>query len=184
MKLSYLIDAWLVLLLAVGIGAALAGVQVSLNDRIVANQRNKTLSRIPIVVPGAVQEMTRELTLDEQTVYRAIDRDDKQVGWVVRASGNGYADKIELLIGLSADAATVTGIAVLKHSETPALGDKIVEPAFRDQFAGQATDQPVRVVKDGGQIVSVTAATVSSRTVCDIVNKAVAQWKTKLAAKN
>jgi electron transport complex protein RnfG len=181
MKLSYLIDAWLVLLLAVGIGAALAGVQISLNDRILTNQRNKTLSRVPIVVPGAVQEMTRELTLNDQTVYKAIDRSDKQIGWVIRASGNGYADKIELLIGLSPDASTVTGIDVLKQSETPALGNKIVEPAFRDQFAGKATDQPVRVVKDGGDVVAVTAATVSSRAVCDIVNKAVAQWKPKLA---
>ena len=182
MKLKYLIDAWLVIVLAIGIGVALAGVQISLADRIDANKRDKTLSRIPAVVPGAVQDKTEELTLDGQTVYKAIDADGKQIGWVIRAVGDGYADKIELLIGLSADASTITGMDVLKQSETPALGNKIQEPPYKNQFAGQPTDKPVMLTKDGGQIVAVTAATVSSRSVCDIVNDALAQWKRKLAA--
>ncbi len=180
MKVQYLIDAWLVLLLAVCFGAALAGVQMALADRIAANEKNKTLSRIPQLIPGADPTKIIERTLDGETVYQVRNRAGEPVGWAVTAVGDGYADKIRLLIGLSPDASALTGIDVLSQKETPALGDNITTADFRQQFAGKPTDDPLKVDQDGGGIEALTAATISSRSVCDIVNKAVARWKPRL----
>lgn len=180
MKLKYLIDAWLVILLALGFGAALAGVHIGLSPRIEQNKLEKTLRQIPQVVPGAVKEKSQGVEIDDVTVYKAFDESDKHIGWVVPAKGDGYADKIELLIGLNPDVTQITGIAVLSQKETPALGDKINNESFRDRFRDKPTDQPLAVRKDGGTIEAITAATVSSRAVCDIVNAAVKQWRPKL----
>ena len=46
MKNNYLVQAWLVLALAVGFGAALASVQVALQPRIDENKRNETYEYI------------------------------------------------------------------------------------------------------------------------------------------
>ncbi len=203
MKNNYLVQAWLVLVLAIGFGAALAGVQVGLGPRIEQNKRAKTLRQIPSLVRGDWQ--IESVAIDGQRLQVAlaggqtqtlvvesvnfgekaamkIMQADQHIGWVVRASGQGYADVIELLVGLSPDASTLTGIAVLSQKETPALGDKITTADFRSQFTGAQADGSLSVVKDGGSIESITAATISSRSVCDIVNDAVDQWQAKLKA--
>ncbi len=184
MKLKYLFDAWLVIFLALGFGAALAGVHIGLSPKIEQNKLDKTLREIPQVVPGAVKEKSQPVEIESITVYKAFDETDKHIGWVVPAAGDGYADKIELLVGLNPDASQITGLAVLSQKETPALGDKIKAPDFRDRFRDKSTDQPLAVIKDGGAIEVITAATVSSRAVCDIVNSAVKQWRPKLKELN
>jgi electron transport complex protein RnfG len=203
MKNNYLVQAWLVLVLAICFGAALAGVQVGLGPRIERNKRAKTLRQIPSLIHGqgqvesvAIDGQNLQVTLvDGQTQTLAVEsvnfgeqaamkitQAGEQVGWVVRASGQGYADVIELLIGLSPDASTITGIAVLSQKETPALGDKITTADFRGQFAGTEADGSLAVTRDGGSIEPITAATISSRSVCDIVNEAVSRWQPKLKA--
>ena len=189
MKNNPLIQAWLVLVLALGFGAALAGVQVWLGPRIEENKRNETYDQIPKLVPGADKAGTREVTVtvgsQERVVYQAVAADGAHVGWVVRASGMGFADRIELLIGLDARAETLTGLYVLENKETPALGNKIKEAGFRGRFAGKATGRPLAVTKGkdpaAHEIQAITSATVSSEAVTQIVNAAVAEYKAALA---
>lgn len=199
-----LTQAWLILLLAVSFGAALAGVEAGWGERIEANKRAETLRRIPALVLGAeatggaavevldervevrsTEGESRTVAVEERrmaghTVYAATDEASGALhGWVVRAADQGYADTIELLIGLSPDGQTLTGLYVLSQKETPGLGDAIRGEAFRAQFVGQSTLSPLEVVRDAaggrarGEIVALTAATISSRSVCDIVNHAV-----------
>lgn len=179
MKNGYIRQAWLVLMLALCFGAALAGVQVALGRRIAANKEAEILSQIPVLVPTAATGSAE--TIAGETVYRALDGDGAHVGWVARAAGYGFADRIELLIGLDRSADRITGLYVLDQKETPALGNKIIEKKWRKQFAGASALQALAVVKDGGEIVSVTGATISSRSVCDIVNAAMAKLRDSLA---
>jgi len=170
-KKGYLTQAWLVLLLATGFGAALAGVHLTLKDEIAENKRRDTLGRIPTLVPGA--EKGEVARLAGTLVYGAVDADGRQVGWVVPASGQGYNDRIELLIGLDPEALTLTGLYVLDQKETPGLGNKITSrKVFLDQFAGLMLDKALKVDKDdpAGTINAISGATISSRAVCDIVN--------------
>ena len=181
MKGGYLQQAWLVILLAVLFGGALAAVQTVLGERIEANKRDETISQIPVLVPGA--SSAEASVIANRVVYRASDG-EKQVGWVIQAAGQGFADQIELLVGLDLEMNRLTGLYVLAQKETPGLGNKIVEDGWRSQFGGRPTSGALVVTKEepssDGQIRAVTGATISSDSVCEIVNRAVAEVQAEL----
>ncbi len=194
---SNLVQAWLVLLLALCFGSALAAVQVKLSDTIAANKLNETLEQVPALIwgeapaPESVQITPGTLSVSKDgqktsyTLYR-VAQDDKVDGWVVKAGGQGYGDKLELLIGTDADVQKITGLFVLEQKETPGLGNKIAEPQWRNQFVGKSTDTPLEVVKGKGQgpatIDAITGATISSRSVTGIVNATIANLRGRLDA--
>jgi len=198
MKNSYIGQAWLVLVLATCFGAALAGVHVALEDRIRRNKIDRTYGEIPklVRVPGglgrppraAVKDKTQEyLTPDGRVVYKAFDAAGEHIGWVIKGEGDGYADRIELLIGLDAACGKLTGLSVLDQKETPGLGNKIESEKWRKQFReGLSAARPLVVKKgaaraDRNEIKAVTGATMSSDSVCEIVNEAVARFRAQLA---
>ncbi|MBN1851383.1 MAG: FMN-binding protein [Pirellulales bacterium] len=184
---NYITQAWLVILLALLYGSALAGVHVGLSDRIEHNKRNEIYSQIPNLVPDAVQEKTQEKTvqgLDGKTtiVYQACDAKGQCIGWVLRGSGQGFADRIELLVGIDPTLSSITGMYVLDQKETPGLGNYITDPErFQNQFATKKIDPPLVVVKSDPdpqhEILAITGATISSESVSDTVNKTIANLK-------
>jgi len=183
-KGGYIKQGWLVLVLAGCFGAALAAVHVGLGQRIESNKLGDTLGQVPKLVPGAVEG--RSELLGGRTVYRAVDSSGRTVGWVLPVGGGGFADRIELLIGLDASAATITGLYVLEQKETPGLGNRIEEPAWRAQFTGRSAQRRLAVTKadkpGADEIQAVTGATISSRSVTDIVNDAVGRFRAELGA--
>lgn len=179
----YFSQSWLVLVLAMVFGGALAGMHVAVSDKIRENKLNETLSQIPELVPGA--ETGEPMEIDGVRVYRAL-KDGQTAGWVVPASGQGFADTIEILVGLDGPAEKITGVYILDQKETPGLGNKILEEIWRGQFAGKRTDQPLVLTKtepSGQQIESITGATISSETVVDVVNRKMDEIRDILAAK-
>jgi len=184
---NYIIQAWLVILLALLYGSALAGVHVGLSDRIERNKRNEIYSQIPNLVTNAVQEKTQEKAVQgadgkTSTVYQACDVNGKCLGWILRGSGQGFADRIELLVGLDPKLDTITGMYVLDQKETPGLGNYITDPGrFQNQFTKKKSDPPLAVVKSNPnpdhEILALTGATISSESVSDIVNKTIANLK-------
>jgi len=180
-----LADAWLVLVLSVVFGATLALVEVVLGggDR----DLELTLDQVPTLVPGATTGEPDESLVPGRRVFRALDDSGKLVGWVVQGQGQGYADKIDLLVGLDPKATTLTGLYVLRHKETPGLGDGITSPEFLGQFSGVSTSltllaRQAPADKTTGVIKALTGATISSGSVCNIVNETVAAVKEPLAA--
>jgi Na+-transporting NADH:ubiquinone oxidoreductase subunit C len=95
----------------------------------------------------------------------------------VPAEGNGYADVIKLMVGLTAEADELTGAAVLANNETPGLGNLIKNQSFLRQFAGkpsyvqieavQGVDDPANLGRD--EIAALSGATISSQSVADII---------------
>lgn len=186
----FIVQAWLVLLLASFFGAALAGIQLSLAPKIEANKLNETLEKVPELILGAdaareFKDENRSMEIAQQfieagpgdmkktySVFQA-KTDGQTAGWVVKASGQGYADKIELLVGVNPEAQTITGLFILDQKETPGLGNKIMEPVWRNQFIDKSTQQPLTAVKTKAaapnEINAITGATISSKAVCDIV---------------
>lgn len=170
---GFLGQAWLVLTLSICFGAGLAAVQAKLGPIIQKNKDNEMLSQYTLV-PTAVKGRFLEGNKD---VVEALDAGDKLVGYVVKGSGVGFADKVEVLIGLDGRAETITGIFVLSQKETPGLGDKITREPFLANFRGIPADGNLEVDKKGGTIVAVTSATVSSETVTYTVNRAVREFQ-------
>jgi electron transport complex protein RnfG len=202
---SNLAQAWLILVLALIFGAALAAVQVNLSQTIRNNKLKETLERIPELVWGAdnagkIQNRNPALDIAPGTV--AVEKDGKTSyyqlyrvslagrlsGWVVKAGGQGYADKIELLIGLDPAAETITGLFILEQKETPGLGNKISLSRWRNQFIQKSTELPLTVVKGksptSNSIDAVTGATISSRSVTGIVNRTIDDIKGRLNPAN
>lgn len=199
-KNANLTQAWLVLLLALFFGAALATVQVQLSDIIAANKLNETLAQVPGLIWGettaAAPQSDASVQITPGTavvkkngkssayqLYR-VAKDNQVKGWVIKASGQGYADKVEVLIGVDADLDRITGLFVLEQKETPGLGNKITFPEWRSQFVGKQTDTLLQVIKDDKQgdhtIDAITGATISSRSVTTIVNTTIGNLKGEL----
>jgi len=181
MKNSYIGQAWLVIALSVCFAAALAAVEAQLGQRIKDNKLAATREQIPLLVPGAKDSRPYRSGAG-QTVYKALDGDHGHVGWVVPATGQGFADKIELLVGLDADAKVIRGVYILDQKETPGLGNKITGEKFLKWFRRQDALRPLKVVKRGAvpgqsRVEAVTGATISSTSVCDIVNRAVVEFR-------
>ena len=200
-KNSNLAQAWLVLLLAVAFGAALAAIQINLARIIADNKLNETLDKVPELVWGAEQAdkmAAQPNTVDIAAKSVIVEFEDKRrnyplyrvakdgmlAGWVLKARGQGYADKIELLLGLDPKAQTITGLFILEQKETPGLGNKITFPEWRGQFLGKKTESQLNVIKGGklgpSDIDSVTGATISSQAVTRIVNRTIADVKNQL----
>jgi len=185
-KRDYLAQAWLVIVLALLYGGALATVQTALSGRIAENKRNETYNVIPDLVPGADKARTAEVVVvggngKEVRVYRAFSPDGTPCGWVLPSSGQGFADRIELLVGLDAPCSVITGVYILDQKETPGLGDYITGEDFRDRFRAKPTAEPLVVVKTDPrtetEIRVLTGATISSESVSGIVNAAVRNLK-------
>ena len=201
LRKSSLVQAWLVLVLAVGFGVSLAGVQLALGPVIESNKINETLEKVPELVLGnalaakmagedqTLEIVSRQVTVKKSdrdkfySVYEARYQGDLK-GWVVKTKGQGYADIIELLLGLSPDLRTITGLFVLDQKETPGLGNKIVTDAWRGQFIDAPAERSLVVLKTGasrpGEIDAVTGATISSRSVTAMINTAIGDLRKPL----
>jgi len=198
----YIIQAWLVILLAFLFGMSLAGIQLTLSPKIEMNKTNETLGKVPELVLGvegaaALGNTGKALEIDsrvvdveknnKKTFYRVFEAIDKgkPVGWVVKSSGQGYADKIELLIGFGPRMQAIKGLFILEQKETPGLGNKISDWKWRQQFVNKLIDRPLTVVKTGArasnEIDAITGATISSRSVCAIVNNTINDLKDPLS---
>ncbi|NQU20716.1 MAG: FMN-binding protein [Candidatus Nealsonbacteria bacterium] len=186
---GYLSQAWLVILLALVYGGALAGVQTKLQPMIDENKRLETYRQIPALVGIAESTDDAEIIIEQrqiedddgrkQKVYLALV-DGKPQGWVLPAGGMGFADRIELLIGLDPAAETITGLWVLDQKETPGLGDLIRDEEFRSRFVGKSTGEHIEAKpepKRSNEILTLTGATISSRSVAEIVNQTVERFK-------
>lgn len=86
-------------------------------------------------------------------------------GVVVVVSGVGYGGTIDVMLGLNPEG-TITGIEVLRHSETPGLGAKITEEKFLQQFPSKnIKNTKWSLKKSGGDIDQISGATISPQAV-------------------
>ena len=98
-------------------------------------------------------------------------------GAVFQTTSRGYAGDIVVLVGVDTSG-TLLGVRVIRHQETPGLGDKIeaAKAKWIDDFAGKSLASPPPekwgVKKDGGVFDQFAGATITPRAVV----KAVKQW--------
>ncbi len=109
------------------------------------------------------------------TVYRSR-KDGTVNGAVFQTSARGYAGDIVVLIGVDANG-TLLGARVIKHQETPGLGDKIeiAKAKWIEDFKGKSLAEPSPerwgVKKDGGVFDQFAGATITPRAVVKAVKQ-------------
>jgi electron transport complex protein RnfG len=104
----------------------------------------------------------------EATIYRAR-RDKNIIALIVPAiAHDGYSGDIDMIVGVNRDG-SLAGVRVLRHKETPGLGDKIdvKKSQWIVSFNGKSLQVPVRekwkVKKDGGAFDQFAGATITPR---------------------
>ncbi|MCK5076827.1 MAG: RnfABCDGE type electron transport complex subunit G [Calditrichia bacterium] len=107
-------------------------------------------------------------------------------GYALKASKAGYEAKVETMVGVDVEG-VIKKIIIIDQKETPGLGarcteDTPVDPNRKkwttEQFIGKTMKQ-MKVDKDGGEIVSITGATITSRTVANSIKEALEEFLNK-----
>ncbi|PIS29739.1 electron transporter RnfG [Candidatus Saganbacteria bacterium CG08_land_8_20_14_0_20_45_16] len=160
-------------------GGVLAYVYQWAELKIAANQVRETDAAVFKVVPGTKSYKT--IAKDDLTYFECFDDVDGKLGTAILCQGNGYQGVIKLIVGVNADFSKFTGMSVLEQLETPGLGAKISEAVFQAQFNNLAARPPIEYVKGispskPNEIQAITGATISSRSVVNIINKTIEEW--------
>lgn len=91
----------------------------------------------------------------------------------VEATGKGgFGGDLKIMVGIDLVKEVQTGMEVVSHSETPGLGARIVETAFRRQWQGLSIDDSVALTSDGGVIDAISGASTTSRAAVNGTNDA------------
>jgi RnfABCDGE-type electron transport complex G subunit len=171
----------IVVLTAVGLisGGFLAGVAKLTEERIALNIQAEIEEAIAEVVDDA--EVNQKLHEEEDfVIYRELDKEGNLAGFAVQATGVGFQDKITLMFGLDESLTKITGLTIIDQNETPGLGAKIEDwDAFLQFWENKEATGPLTLRKPAantpGELLSteintITAATISSTKVLEIVN--------------
>ena len=174
----------IVLTVVAVVAGLLLGYVNKLTAEPIAQANAKALSdAIALVVPGfdnepAANPDTIEVDGVTYKIYKAT-KGDKFIGAAVESSANGFGGALTVLVGFDADG-KIIDYSLLSHAETPGLGSKAAD-WFKKGGKGDITgknpgDKPLTVSKDGGEIVAITASTITSRGFLNAVNAAYAAY--------
>lgn len=141
-------------------------------------QEKKLKKALTVVLPqfdSIIAKKVKPVDGPDSLIFYIATNNGEEVGTAIATYTNkGFSGHFDILVGFKADG-TIINTAVLKHTETPGLGDKMdaKKSVFPEQFIGKnPADYKLVVKKDGGDVDAITAATISSRAFCDAVDRA------------
>jgi electron transport complex protein RnfG len=160
------------LIASAGVGA----VNMITEEPIAAAKAQATTAAVANVLPEFSQNETSEQTIDGMIikVYTATSAEGV-VGYAVETmSKNGFGGAIRMMVGFMPDG-RIYNVNVLEQAETPGLGTKMCDEgnALLSSIKDKDADEvEFKVIKDGGELDALTAATISSRAYYDAVARA------------
>jgi Na+-translocating ferredoxin:NAD+ oxidoreductase subunit G len=181
-------------IIAAVLTALLALVASFTRERIVSNEQAWIRQRLDALVPPATHD--NDLLTDSIAVtapdllgssqpvkiYRAR-RNGAPVAAVLRPiAPDGYRGPIELLVAVGPNARLI-GVQVIRHQETPGLGDAFEsrDVHWLGRFRGRSlTDPPPQrwtVRRDGGDFDAFTGATITPRAIVKAVRNALEYYQ-------
>jgi electron transport complex protein RnfG len=157
-------------------GAALAFTYEATMPRIRVNETKARQEALKDVVPATVRFTTLKLKVQltgasgkpepkELEIYRCLDSAGQVAGLAYIAEPAGFADLIQVMVGLDPVDRKVLAIRVLDLKETPGLGVKVREDRFTRQFRGKSLEDAFAAARSGSDVQAVTGATISSKAV-------------------
>lgn len=168
--MKFIKPAVILTVICVVVTAAIAGVDLITKSTIAAAEKEAEQSARSVVLPADSYDKIKDGCF-------AAKKGDETVGYVITtAAKSGYSGSlVNVMMGINADG-TIAAVTVLScDDETPGLGQNVAKSEFTDMFVGKSGE--IKVTKDGGEIVAVTSATMTSRAVCDAVSQATAIYE-------
>ncbi len=170
------------------IGSSLVGISYEETiDKIRDNERKYLLRQMTVILPKNVYDNNllkdvikisapRLSNKASINIYRARKGNEDIAIIFSPVTANGYSGDIDILIGVY-KTGELAGVRILKHKETPGLGDKIEEK--RDPWITSFTNKSLsspgvdnwKVKRDGGEFDQFTGATITPRAVVLSVKK-------------
>ncbi|MEJ2620550.1 MAG: electron transport complex subunit RsxG [Candidatus Thiodiazotropha sp.] len=184
-RISILIAAVILATFAVAGTSLVSFTHVVTKDRIEENERQALLQSLHALVPAqsvdndmvsdTIQVHAPDLLGSEQTtVYRGRKLQQPVAAVITSVVPNGSSGPIKLLVAVRYDG-TLGGVRVIRHKETPGLGDKVEESRsdWVYSFNNKSLDDPPLekwgVKRDGGYFDQFTGATITPRTIVNSV---------------
>ncbi len=132
-------------------------------------------------------ENVSETTISDVAVYEYKTADGAPIAYAVPFTGSGLWGTIAGYMGVSAGFDKITGVVFTDQSETPGLGGRIDELAYREQFRGIDITAGMTLAygqNDGNNIDAITGATLTSNSVMRILNNLLDETVSKLEVAN
>ncbi len=142
-----------------------------------------SFSTFYLVDGGMIPEA--EYTADDDETpktFAGFDDSGKLIGFAIPGAEPGFQDIIGTIFGYDVVNETIIGFEVLESKETPGLGDKIFKDEnFALNFKALAVMPEIVPAKPGSktkdnEVETISGATISSKAVVRLLNKAVAVW--------
>lgn len=162
----------------------LAFTNLATGERIGASERAAQQRALFEIIPRASHnnDLLTDTVAVPQSGLELLGLNASQAIYIARQDGvataliipaiahDGYSGDIDMIVGVNRDG-TIAGVRVLRHKETPGLGDKIdlKKHQWILNFNGKSLQAPVieewKVKKDGGEFDQFAGATITPRAV-------------------
>ncbi len=117
----------------------------------------------------------------DRTLY-IYKKDSTIEGYAFEFSGSGLWGTITGHLALAPSFDKLLGVNFIAHSETPGLGGRIDELVYKEQFRGIVPNPTGEAIvyrpADGGNVDAITGATLTSKSVKNMVNVFIPEIKT------
>lgn len=152
--------------------ALLLGIVNSLTEPVIRKMQEEKTAAAMAQVLAADDYHEKSVSYDNvSAMYEAVTG-GAVVGYVVEVTTNGFGGAINMVVGVDVNG-TVTGVSIIKDSETANLGTKVTRnQSVLDRFIGLGGT--ITVKSGENRFDGVTGATVSSKAVTAGVNTALA----------
>ena len=181
-------------LFAVGGTTLVALTEYSTESAIAENERQLLLRNLYALLPR--EKLDNDIATDTLQLPASplLGTDSQSLAYRARLGGepvavvfnsvapNGYNGSIHLLVGVYVDG-SLAGVRVVKHSETPGLGDAIDsrKSDWIHGFDGKSLTNPGtngwQVKRDGGKFDQLTGATITPRAVVRAVHNTLLYYR-------
>ncbi len=158
------------IVIAVVVALALSGVNGLTKAKIEQNDVVKLNNSLKSVLPADSYDVVQD---NESGIVYEAKKDGKVVGYCVSNVTSGYGGDLNVLTGVDVNG-KVTAVEILSHGETPGLGAKSTDDAFKGQYSGKTAGE-ITVVKNSpgaSDIQAISGATITSNAVTKAVNEA------------
>ena len=163
-------------------------------DRINENKRLALLKSIHVLIPPSAHDndiftdiisvQNKDLLGSKKPVkvYRARKNNIPVAVIINSVAPDGYSGNIELLVAININA-TLAGVRVVHHKETPGLGDAIEEnrsdwiTKFKQRSLANLDKKGWAVKRDGGEFDQFTGATITPRAIVKAVYNTLRYYK-------